>query len=393
MTENVKKKRPYLYEVDFLRVIFILGVLLNHTTSLVGDVMQPGSWEVHFLNATHLSLHFTRMGFMFITGLVLFLNYYGRDLDVWKFWQKRYWGVGIPYLYWATILLGGMLFGQHKLTLSNFGPQWIYLVTHGSGFYFYYIIVTFQLYLIFPVLVWLFKRFNNRHGLIVGISLVIQLGLLFFIKYELPHLDTSHWPYLMRSYGLNVVVYQFYFVVGAFVSIHYQAVLKFIDRYHGKIILVTILLGIGTIGEFFFNQKVLHLSMTKTLEIHQPYVFVYDVFIIAFVFWLGILYSTHRESGLPQWFVKFIATGAKISFGIYLSQTIGLVLLQWLLAQSNFGNGVELPVSYLFVVGVSYAISYLAYKIPPFGILVGRPQWRFKQLKQKIGATAINVKD
>lgn len=100
LTSNTNKpKKPYLHEVDLMRNIFIFGVLLNHTTSAFARHMTNGSWSQLLLQATHLMLHFTRMGFMFMTGLVLFLNYYQRDhQNWWQFWKKRYTSVGIPYL-------------------------------------------------------------------------------------------------------------------------------------------------------------------------------------------------------------------------------------------------------------------------------------------------------
>lgn len=69
-------KRKYLYEVDLMRCIFIFGVLANHTTSTFTAAAASNSWAYNFLVSTHLILHFTRMGFMFVTGLVLFLGYY-----------------------------------------------------------------------------------------------------------------------------------------------------------------------------------------------------------------------------------------------------------------------------------------------------------------------------
>ena len=168
-----KKKRPYLYEVDILRLIFITGVLLNHTTSMMGGHMGVGSWENHFLDATHLSLHFTRMGFMFITGLVLFLQHYHKELHVWSFWKKRYLGVGIPFVSWTAILLAGDLIGTGNFSWAAFWPKFGYLVTHGTDYYMYYIIVTMQLYLIFPALVWLFKHFKHSHGQILLVSFFI----------------------------------------------------------------------------------------------------------------------------------------------------------------------------------------------------------------------------
>ncbi|WP_235809234.1 hypothetical protein [Secundilactobacillus collinoides] len=57
-----KTKRPYLYEVDLMRVIFIFGVLLNHTTTVfMGHIVNTTNSQT-FLEATHLILHFTRMG-------------------------------------------------------------------------------------------------------------------------------------------------------------------------------------------------------------------------------------------------------------------------------------------------------------------------------------------
>ena len=66
-------KKKYLYEVDLMRCFFIFGVLLNHTTSLFSSALgQTSTSSGKFLVSTHLMLHFPRMGFMFVTGLVLF---------------------------------------------------------------------------------------------------------------------------------------------------------------------------------------------------------------------------------------------------------------------------------------------------------------------------------
>lgn len=62
-----------------MRVIFIGGVLLNHTTTAFEGRLVDTTNSQLLLEATHLALHFTRMGFMFMTGLVLVLNYYNRD--------------------------------------------------------------------------------------------------------------------------------------------------------------------------------------------------------------------------------------------------------------------------------------------------------------------------
>lgn len=150
------------------------------------------------------------MGFMFVIGLVLFMKNYFKPLNIFKFWKRRYLGVLVPYLSWTAILTAT----EHSSFVETFLIKLLHLSLYGDDYYMYYILVTFQLYLIFPVIVWLFKYFETKHRIIVICSAVLQLVLLFLIKYQLPNIDTSEWPYLLKNYGFNVVVYQFYFIMG-----------------------------------------------------------------------------------------------------------------------------------------------------------------------------------
>ncbi|BAP84921.1 acyltransferase [Paucilactobacillus hokkaidonensis JCM 18461] len=371
----ITHKRPYLYEVDLMRIIFIFGVLLNHTTTAFERSMAIGSNSQVFLQATHLILHFTRMGFMFMTGLVLVLNYYNRKNNWLTFWRKRYVSVGIPYVAWNGIfVLGTMIASGVALSGTNFWHNFGHALLYGDSFYMYYILVTFQLYLLFPLLVKLFKHFKH-HLRIVLISMGVQLILLFFIKYGLPHIDRDSWWYIFRAYGVNVLVYQVYFVFGAFVAIHYHEVDEFIKRYAKAIGTLTAVLALGTIGLYFFNMNILHLTLAKTLEVHQPYIMIYDIVMIVFVFWLGRKYAYWREHGLSPTIDRFIRSGAKVSFGIYLVQTIPISLLTWLLSITklpSWGYLILLPVGYAAVAAIAFAISWGCYKIYPFAYLIGR---------------------
>lgn len=380
-----KKKRPYLHEVDLMRNIFIFGVLMNHTTSAFAQHMADDSWSKLFLHASHLMLHFTRMGFMFMTGLVLFLNYYNREhQNWWVFWKKRYTSVGIPYLAWNVLLLfltdviSGTLFEGHQYWTTLYSN-----IIHGSSFYLYYVFVIFQLYLIFPALVKLFKSFSQHHGLILTISLLVQLGLMFGIKYWLPGVDRSGWPYWFRAYGMNIIVYQAYFFLGAYTAIHYQQVVTFLKA-HAKIIYsLAAILAAGTVGLYFFNQNVLKLSFARTEIVHQPYIMIYAIMMIGVVFLVGLKYAEIRETRLDPAIDHFIKLGSKISFGIYLSQTIPITLLYGILGYiDQIPSWLMLmlfPLGYAFVLGGSFLISWACYKVWPFGILIGRPQRRAKQ--------------
>ncbi|MFD0896453.1 acyltransferase [Loigolactobacillus binensis] len=375
---TAKKKRPYLYEVDFMRIFFIFGVLLNHTTTTFAAQMTNATgWPHLLLLSTHLLIHFTRMGFMFMTGLVLTLNYYHRDN--WpSFFKKRFAGSGWPYLLWNLVLMTlATLVSVPGFSWTNFGSTYLDALLHGDQFYMYYILVTLQLYLLFPFIVKLFKRWTKGHNKILLISFLIQLGLMFAIKYGLPHIDDSHWLWWFRAYGVNVFTYQFYFIFGAYTSLHYQEVNAFIQRHIKAIATVTITLGVGTVAYYAWNRGVLGLSHTAAVSPHQPYMLIYDSMMIIFVFWIGKAYAYWRQHGIWPWFEKFVRNGAKVSFGIYLDQMIGLTILSWLLSFVSVPDWVFLiliPVGYLLVVAISFGIAWFCYRVPPFGIMIGRPQ-------------------
>lgn len=381
-----KKKRPYLYEVDLMRIIFIFGVLLNHTTTAFERMTSDGSNSQLFFNATHLMLHFTRMGFMFMTGLVLTLNYYKRDNNWPTFWKKRYLSSGVPYVAWNGIFMllllisdGVALNGWHYFT------SWGHAILYGDSFYMYYILVTFQLYLLYPLIVKLFKTVRSHNTILVA-SIIIQLLLLIIFKYVFPSVNRDSWWYIFRAYGVNVISYQLYFIFGSYVAIHYQQFDAWIKKYAKQLGVATTLLALGTVGLYFFDIDVLHLSLAKTLEVHQPYLMVYALVMIAFVFWLGRRYAYQRAHGLSPRVDWIIRMGAKVSFGVYLVQTIPLTLLKLILAQTNFSSWVYvilLPLGYALVAASSFLIAWFCYKVVPFGILIGRPQRR-RQRKEVI---------
>lgn len=380
-----------------MRVLFIGGVLLNHTTTTFKNNVGSGSGSQLFIEATHLMLHFTRMGFMFMTGLVLVLNYYNRDNHWLGFWKKRYISVGIPYIGWNAILMWfATITAGVAINWPSYYKNLIDAIIHGNKYYMYYILVTFQLYLIFPLLVYMFKKLPNHHIAILVTSAIVQLLLVIGIKYWLPGVDRDSWWYLFRAYGLNVLVYQFYFIAGAFVAIHYDQVDKFIEKNHRVIGWSTLALSIGTVLLFFGNQYILKLSMSATESIHQPLIFIYDTFMIAFVFWIGRQYAHARNHGLPNWMDRIVRNMAKVSFGIYLVQTIPITLLYGILSTMHLPSIVMLlllPVGYVFVLGGAFLISWFCYKIPPFGVLIGRPQWHLTKGVKKYVRNNESVKN
>ncbi|WP_243681205.1 acyltransferase family protein [Lacticaseibacillus manihotivorans] len=278
--------KKYLHEVDMMRVFFIFGVLLNHTTTAFIQQMSSGGAARTALLGSHLLIHFTRMGFMFMTGLVLTLNYYHRHQ--WgRFFQKRFAGSGWPYLLWNGLYLGlAVLIGAPSYHWATFWSDYADMILHGNAWYMYYILITLQLYLAFPLIVWLFKHVKH-HEWLLGISFLLQLSIVTWIKYIMPGVDRSQWLWWCRAYGVNIFTYQFYFMLGAYTSIHYQQVTHLVTAHLRGLTIASVTLGISTIPYYFWNRAVLGLDHTHAVSPHQPYMLVYDTIVILTVFGLG----------------------------------------------------------------------------------------------------------
>jgi peptidoglycan/LPS O-acetylase OafA/YrhL len=374
-----------------MRCIFMLAVLATHVTSKFTNAFVSGSHSHAILLASHMMLHFTRMGFMFITGLVLFLVYYHRsELHVWKFWGKHFKNIGIPYLFWmGALLLMTMLLAPAPFSGSKWLLAWWHGIIHGNRFYLYYLYVTMQFYIFFPALIWLFKKTEGHHNWVLAISAIIQFGFLVYIKYLFPHLSHANWPYLLVHYGDCVFTYQYYFVLGGYVWIHYDQIKKWVRQHHWGIYFTAATLALGTLALYLFNTRIMKMPRHYANIAHQPYIMIYATAMIFAVIALSLKYAEMRERPGWQWFSKAVGITSTLSFGVYLVQTIPIRILIKILRPlavtiTSWQLLILMPVGLCFVFAICWLISYFCYKVPPLGILIGRSNWQqFKQLFHK----------
>lgn len=356
-----ERQTPYLLELDVVRVLLIVGVLYTHTETTMGNATTIGTVSRMIFSYTHLMLHFTRMGFVFITGFVLMWRYYQKSFNWFLFWGKRYLRIGIPYLVWITLYLGGLiLVRQQPLVGSNYWPKWWHIVTSGNQFYLYYLFMIAQMYLIFPLIRWLFARLANWHVYLLLGSVILQLGLVAIIKYIQPtHGGHPVLGVIFWHYGTDPLMYQLYFVLGAYIALHYQQMAKKIDQYGKQLAGIAVVLSVMTIGLYWFNLHVLKLSHHQAESIHQPFMVIMDVMVILLVWWLSrccIKWINHKQQTYLNYWVHL---SGQFAFGIYLMQTIMLTILAGLLRLTNWPSWLYLiltPIAFGLVFGGTYLL-------------------------------------
>ncbi|QQE80981.1 acyltransferase [Alicyclobacillus sp. SO9] len=374
--------KKHLYEIDLMRAFIMLGVLSVHTiVAYIG--MLPSSVYVPHLTLAALltSLHFTRESFMFITGLVLFVTYYHREFHPLQFWKKRFLFVATPYVVWnlVYILFEGSYTHPFSWSLSYIVRDWIHSLLAGNQFFLYYVLVTLQLYVVFPALLLILRKLERWHLQVLIISFATQLVLMYLNKYVITGINANTLPPVLKELDIYrakfVLTYQFWFVAGGVTACHYQKLLEF-ARHHTRTIYISLFVGlVGIYGNYFFDIFVLHQSIQTAQSVLRPNMVVYSIIITLFMWYTGLLWAERRQRANWRPFSRFVQIAADASFGIFLLQPFSLYVMNVIIQHLQVPLWVHfatIPLSILFVYFSAMFIAHWMGKIPVISYCVGR---------------------
>ncbi len=312
----------YLTMFDLFRVAVCACVLGQHSflwTDMANNVIGTG-----FITF----LHFTRNAFFFLTGLVVCYAQLTRPRSLGRFWLRRYVQIGIPYLAWTGIYV--------LFTILRPGGAWNQWHTYvwsdlRLGYYqLYVIVVLFQFYLVFPLLLRLLKRTSTRqHVLIMAISLAIALFIGTDLHYN-PHIGViGHYVHDIGSkwvWSRNLISYQVYFVAGMLVAYHFEAVFNFVRRWSRWVLIASASVGVGTM--LWYSVVIaLGAGTGSASDIYEPIAVAWSFGAIAGAFALSVVWSGRpRVSGAAGGPVKVIGASSSSTGRPWTRLKVGLGL-------------------------------------------------------------------
>ncbi|BBI36154.1 acyltransferase [Cohnella abietis] len=171
------ERRTKLTQIDIVRGLAILGVLMVHSTSFATLEMKGTSLYgvYNFLNI------FSKIGtttFILLSSFVLFYNYYPQPLTAArfkKFYRNRLTYIVVPYiLFSAFYFILRWYQNGFEWNISLMWPSFFEKLLRGQAYtHLYFVFISIQLYLLFPVLLFLFKRFRwlAAGAVIIGVGL------------------------------------------------------------------------------------------------------------------------------------------------------------------------------------------------------------------------------
>lgn len=220
-------------ELSIASVIFMILVIFIHVASEGVSGYRTDSVQFLVLQSLHRLSSFVVQGFLFLSGLKLFLPT-KKPFSYRKFYLSRLKRVVLPYLFvFSLIYLYSIPTNRIMPSVSHFITE---LLTGGLTGHFYFVAVICQFYLLMPLWRWMSRR---SPLLWIPVSLLLMTVLknavpevLAQFGIEFSHSGRMFWHYL------------FYFTAGIFAGQYYPSFVRLLQRYSHGIAVTFLLTGI-----------------------------------------------------------------------------------------------------------------------------------------------------
>ncbi len=180
-------------EITLMSAFLCLAVIMIHITASPVGALEWGSVPHILIFSVNRGLSFAVPGFIFLSGFKLYAKYGQKKMDLFEFFRGRLLKIVVPYLISVAVYFVCM----YAVGWASFDKIHEYVFLGTLAAHFYYIVIAVQLYILFPLLKWLFKRFPIPLAILALASTVIFNQFVWF-------------TYSDRFFG----TYIFYFVLG-----------------------------------------------------------------------------------------------------------------------------------------------------------------------------------
>jgi peptidoglycan/LPS O-acetylase OafA/YrhL len=329
-------RRGHLHEIDVVRLLTFAAVIALHSLGSVAEDEFGTGLTLQFL-------HFGRETFFIVTGFVLVFTNLRRELGLdggtVRFWRKRFALIGLPYTVWTVLYWATRLGGLDPWSPEALGRLVDNLVFGTARYHLYFLQISMQVYLVFPLLLWLVRRTRRHHLALVLTSAVVQVAWFCLLRY-VP--APGGWAQnLWTSPNQLLMTYQFYLVAGGVAAFHYDRVAAWV---RANTRTVVVLVGTALVLDLavYVVQVAAGLNPLVAAEPLQPVFVLWGAAACLGLLAIGLRYSDTRRPGALS---SGITEAARISFGVYLAHPLVLTATLDLFGLSHGASGLPVPVA------------------------------------------------
>lgn len=225
--QSIQQKEQINY-IYIVRALAIIAVILVHVSSNpVGDLGDKSSLMFSVANFANIFNKFGTSTFIFLSAFVLFYSYYDRPISrklMSNFYKRRLLYIVIPYAICSTVYYMIQMYYSYGESWTQFAQyasftNFLSLLFMGKAFYhLYFVFISMQFYIIFPLLLWIFQRKPQITKHLIWIGIVLQLGFILYNQFSLHYADK----------GQLAISYIAYYFLGAYFGIYYNTIKEWI---------------------------------------------------------------------------------------------------------------------------------------------------------------------
>jgi peptidoglycan/LPS O-acetylase OafA/YrhL len=371
-------EKDHLGQVDYLRVFGLISIVIIHSVGFYHALPELGLVSHNIQGLLLNILRYGRFVFMFVTGLVFFYNYQNKKINLPRFYKRRFNNLVLPYIIWTAIYL--CLAKTSDLVvwddLAGFVVLWWQNIFSGDGFYhLYYIIVSIEFYLIFPLLLHIFKPLKKRFwisaififGLVMSAFYYYLLENQFYMLLNLIDLNVWRvfiiWLFERKNYLL--FSYLPYYLLGGMAGLYWNETRLWLERHKKLVVLLFVLCLAMVCGDYLYSYLVLNFSYNLSASIFRPSMYLYSFAAIGL---LLIIASAMDKKSIFRPAIKILSGN---SFGIYLIHPIVLYYLHTMYYWLNVSLFATIAIDPIVAVVLSCLLSQLIGSSKYTGYMVG----------------------
>jgi surface polysaccharide O-acyltransferase-like enzyme len=233
------------------------------------------------------------------------------------FWRRRFPYVLVPYVVWTVVyyLFGELTSSSPRLSWGGLGGH---LLGGDAQYHLYFLLVTMQLYVVFPWLARFVRATAARAWWVLAAVAAVDLAWLAELQYGSA---PSGWAGQLwsRSYEL-LPTYAVYVLAGCYAALHFDRVAAFVAR-HGRALLVAAGAGLAA-AEAVYALQLGSDPPRVAAAVLQPMMMVASLSALLVLVVVCQRWIAGARSGR-----RLIEQASDVSFGVYLAHPLVLTLL------------------------------------------------------------------
>lgn len=319
------------YELSFLNVLFCFLVILIHVTSTPVTWLSKDSWQYVLCFVVWRLSAFVVQGFIFLSGLKLFLT--NKQVSYPKFCFSKLKRIVVPYIF--AVIIFYIFFVWRRYFPSNPPEIFGYILRGDLVAHFYFVIAIIQFYLLKPLWTGMVKYIPAK------VAVILSIPLMLLTKYI----------FIEETYGDRIFTsYLTYWILGCYAGRYFEEFSCHIKKYKKVYITAFLLVAIAESYVSFLHHAKDGARFVE--EVHFIYCF----------FAIFAMFAISQMMGEKVMRKKLFAQIDSTSYYIYLLHPVFIFAIDEVLRKfgiKDIATGFLIRTTITYTLSISMSVAYL----------------------------------